>query len=41
MRAVVYKGPRDVAVKNVPDASIDEPTDVVVKMGSIARGRDR
>jgi glutathione-independent formaldehyde dehydrogenase len=32
MRAVVYNGPRDVAVKDVPDASIEEPTDVVVKI---------
>ncbi len=32
MRAVVYNGPRDVAVTEVPDATIEEPTDVVVKI---------
>ncbi|MBK5189214.1 MAG: hypothetical protein JJD97_13300 [Gemmatimonadaceae bacterium] len=25
MRALVYNGPRDVSVGNVPDASIEEP----------------
>ena len=32
MRAVVYNGPRDVSVKEVPDATIEAPTDVVVKI---------
>ena len=34
MKAVVYNGPRDVAVKNVPDAKIEKPTDVLVKITS-------
>jgi glutathione-independent formaldehyde dehydrogenase len=25
MKAVVYNGPRDVSVKNVPDARIEQP----------------
>ena len=32
MRAVVYQGPRDVAVTDVPDAEIERPTDVLVRM---------
>lgn len=32
MKAVVYNGPRDVAVKTVPDARIVKPTDVLVKI---------
>ena len=32
MKAIVYNGPRDVAVKNVPDAKIEQPTDVLVKI---------
>ena len=32
MKAVVYNGPRDVSVSNVPDAKIEKPTDVVVRM---------
>ena len=32
MKAVVYNGPRDVSVKNVPDARIEQPNDVVVKI---------
>ena len=32
MRAVVYHGPRDVRVANVPDAKIERPTDVLVKI---------
>ena len=32
MKALVYNGPRDVAVKNVPDARIERPTDVLVKI---------
>ncbi|MDB5170314.1 MAG: fdhA [Candidatus Saccharibacteria bacterium] len=34
MKAVVYNGPRDVSVKDVPDAKIEEPTDVLVKITS-------
>lgn len=34
MRAVVYEGPHQVRVKNVPDAKISYPTDVVVKVTS-------
>ena len=32
MRALVYKGPRDVQVIDVPDAKIERPTDVLVKV---------
>lgn len=32
MKAVVYQGPRDVAVTDVPDAKIERPTDVLVKI---------
>jgi threonine dehydrogenase-like Zn-dependent dehydrogenase len=32
MKAVVYNGPRDVSVKNVPDARIERPTDVLVRI---------
>ena len=32
MQAVVYNGPRDVGIKNVPDAQIERPTDVLVKI---------
>lgn len=32
MKALVYDGPRDVRIKNVPDAKIQEPTDVLVKI---------
>ena len=34
MKAVVYNGPRDVAVKNVSDAKIEKPTDVLVRITS-------
>lgn len=34
MKAVVYSGPRDVSVKNVPDPKIERPTDVIVKITS-------
>ena len=34
MRAVVYKGPFEVAVENVPDPSIQHPNDVIVKITS-------
>ena len=34
MKAVVYKGPRDVAVKDVPDATDRAPTDVLVRITS-------
>jgi threonine dehydrogenase-like Zn-dependent dehydrogenase len=32
MRALVYNGPRDVRVKEVPDAKIQEATDVLVRI---------
>src|ERR1700682_3348034 len=32
MKALVYKGPRDVRVEEVPDAKIEQPTDVLVKV---------
>ena len=32
MRALVYNGPRDVRVKEVPDARIEEPSDVLVRV---------
>ncbi len=34
MKAVVYEGPRQVAVKDVPDARIERPTDVLVRITS-------
>ena len=34
MKALVYMGPRDVQVKEVPDAKIERPTDVLVKITS-------
>ncbi len=32
MKALIYNGPQDVSVKEVPDAKIEQPTDVLVKM---------
>ncbi|WP_042388467.1 glutathione-independent formaldehyde dehydrogenase [Streptacidiphilus melanogenes] len=32
MKALVYQGERDVAVREVPDARIEEPTDVLIKV---------
>jgi glutathione-independent formaldehyde dehydrogenase len=32
MKALVYKGPRDVTIKNVPDPKIEKATDVLVKI---------
>jgi glutathione-independent formaldehyde dehydrogenase len=32
MKALVYEGPRKVAVKEMPDARIEKPTDVLVKI---------
>ena len=32
MKALVYEGPRKVAVKEMPDAKIEKPTDVLVKI---------
>ncbi|MBV8928662.1 MAG: alcohol dehydrogenase catalytic domain-containing protein, partial [Mycobacteriaceae bacterium] len=32
MKAVVYDGPRQVSVKDVPDARIERPTDVLVRI---------
>jgi len=34
MKAVVYRGPREVSVENVPDPKIERPTDVIVKIRS-------
>lgn len=34
MKALIYNGPRDVRVKNVPDAKIERPTDALVKISS-------
>lgn len=34
MKAVVYKGPFEVAVENVPDPSMQHPNDVIVKITS-------
>lgn len=34
MKALVYNGPRDVIVKDVPDAKIEQSTDVLVKITS-------
>ena len=32
MKALVYKGPREVSVDKVPDAEIEQPTDVLVEV---------
>ncbi len=32
MKAVVYEGPRKVAVKEMPDARIEKPTDALIKI---------
>ena len=32
MKALVYNGPRNVTVQEVPDATIERPTDVLVKI---------
>jgi hypothetical protein len=34
MKAVVYDGPRQVSVKDVPDARIERPTDALVRITS-------
>jgi threonine dehydrogenase-like Zn-dependent dehydrogenase len=34
VKAVVYEGPRQVSVKDVPDARIERPTDVLVRITS-------
>ncbi|KAA8711332.1 glutathione-independent formaldehyde dehydrogenase [Pseudomonas cannabina] len=34
MKAIVYSGPRDVSVKNVPDAKIEKPTDALIRVTS-------
>ena len=34
MKAVVYQGPRDVRVSDVPDAKIERPTDALVRITS-------
>jgi glutathione-independent formaldehyde dehydrogenase len=32
MKALIYNGPRDVRVKEVPDPRIEEPTDVIIRI---------
>ena len=32
MKALVYNGPKDVSVKQVPDAAIERATDVLVRI---------
>nr|WP_318530285.1 hypothetical protein [Acidovorax sp. 5MLIR] len=32
MKAVVYRGPNQIAVENVPDPKIERPTDAIVKL---------
>lgn len=32
MRALVYNGPKDVSIMNVPDAAVEAPTDVLVRI---------
>jgi glutathione-independent formaldehyde dehydrogenase len=32
MKALVYRGPKNVRIENVPDARIEKPTDVLVKI---------
>jgi threonine dehydrogenase-like Zn-dependent dehydrogenase len=32
MKALVYKGPREVRIEEVPDPEIQEPTDILVKI---------
>jgi hypothetical protein len=32
MKAIVYNGPRDVAVKDMPDPTIQHPSDVIVRI---------
>src|ERR1700679_3656526 len=32
MKALIYNGPRDVRIQDVPDAKIEKPTDVLVKI---------
>jgi glutathione-independent formaldehyde dehydrogenase len=34
MKAIVYEGPRQVSVQDVPDAQIEKPTDVLVRITS-------
>jgi len=34
MKALVYRGPRDVRIEEVSDPRIEEPTDVIVKITS-------
>jgi Alcohol dehydrogenase GroES-associated/Alcohol dehydrogenase GroES-like domain len=34
MKALVYRGPKDVRIENVPDAKIEQETDCLVKITS-------
>ena len=36
MKAIVYNGPRDVSVKDVPDAKIEKPMDVLVRITTVS-----
>ena len=36
MKAVIFKGPMDVAVEDVENPKIEKPTDVIVKLTSSA-----
>ena len=41
MRALVYHGPRDVGLTDVPDACVEQPTEVLVRITSTnIRGSD-
>ncbi len=41
MKAVVYEGPRNIKVKDVADAKIEKPTDVLVQNHSYQHMRLR
>lgn len=36
MKALVYRGPKDIAVEEVDDPKIEAPTDAIVKVTSAA-----
>nr|WP_235366228.1 hypothetical protein [Caballeronia sp. GACF5] len=41
MKAVVYRGPREVTVENVPDPKIERPTDAIARPRRVhRRGRN-
>jgi glutathione-independent formaldehyde dehydrogenase len=37
MKALVYNGPKDVSVKEVPDAKIEKPADVLAEITTTAK----